>query len=148
MDNKNRESCMVMSIYTWWTTPRSTNWNYSFLHYAIDMNHIYLIFNLTAWWQIWLTVIFIKLLDFAGVWTNNIYSFLGRHIKSRISLPLQGCMLYAAWEMIFVVRLDQLQTVDQNKVRKKKIRFYFALSLCFSVQITNDTVSSWFHWEV
>lgn len=85
------------------------------------MNHIYLIFNLTAWWRIWLAVIFIKLLDFAGVWNKNIYSFLGRYIKSGIgiSLPLQGSMLYAAWEMVFVVSLDQLFCRPKQSQEKK-----------------------------
>lgn len=56
-------------------------------------------------------------------------------------------MLYAAWEMGFVVSLDQFQTVDQNNLRKE-MWFYFALSLHFPDQMTNDAVSWWFHWEV
>lgn len=128
-------------------SPCKTNWNYIFVRYAIDFNHIYLIFHAIAWWQIWLSVIRIKLFHFADVWINNIYSFPGRHIKSLISSPLQGSMLYAAWEMVFVVSLDQLQTVDENKLRRE-MWFYFALSLHFPTQMTNDTASWWFLWEV
>lgn len=76
-----------------------------------------------------INVICRKLFDCAGVWTNNIYSFLVEHKE----LALQGSMLFAAWEMDFVVSLDQLQTVDQNKLRKE-MWFYFALSLHFPTQ--------------
>lgn len=61
------------------------------------------------------------MLDFAGVWTNNIYSFLGRHVKSGIgiSLPLQRSMLYAAWEMVFVISLDQQFCRPKQSQEKK-----------------------------
>lgn len=63
LDNKNIESCMGMSV----TSNENLHVNYNLLRYTIDINHPYLVFNVTAWCQIWLNVVFIELLEFADV---------------------------------------------------------------------------------
>lgn len=84
----------------------------------------------------------IKLFDFAGVWTNSIYSFLGRRKKSLISWPLLGRGLTEAWEMGCVGISDQLQTGDRNKLREE-MWWCSALSL-YSQSGSVVSVRRWF----
>lgn len=91
------------------TSNENLHVNYNLLRYTIDINHPYLVFNVTAWCQIWLNVVFIELLEFADVWTNNTYSFLGRHIKEYSRLTLAGKYAeFSTWN-VFVVILDQFR---------------------------------------